>query len=101
MHKSLKMENKKLGENRRTSIPFIRIDSTAPTTEGNNQILYISSSSSEESLPVDAPLVRQSRCSLDIDAISLMMMGEKSDGNESHSSSYLEIPDQKSIHDST
>lgn len=82
----------------RKSIPFIRIDSSSTA---HNQNSYISASSSEESLPVDVPLLRQPRCSIDIDTISLVI-SEKSltDGNESHSYSYLESPDlQKSIHD--
>lgn len=84
------MDNNKQRDNRRKSIPFIRIDSQTTTITANNRISYISSSSSEESLPVNAPLVRQPRCSVDIDTISLVIV-EKSDENDSQSSSNLDL----------
>lgn len=86
------------GKKHRKSIPFIRIDTSSIT---NNQNSYISATSSEESLPVEVPLVRQPRCSVDIDTISTVI-SEKSftDGNDSHSNSYLDSPDlQETIRD--
>lgn len=86
------------GKKHRKSIPFIRIDTSS---KANNQNSYISATSSEESLPADVPRVRQSRCSVDIDTIS-SVISEKSltNGNESHSNSYLDSPDlQETIRD--
>lgn len=84
------MDGKK---NHRKSIPFVRIDASLLA---NGQNSYISISSSEESLPVDAPLVRQPRCSVDIDTIS-SVMSEKSlaDEIECLLNSHLERPDQQ------
>lgn len=84
------MDSKK---NHRKSIPFIRIDTSSMA---NNQNPFISSSSSEESLPVDAPLVRQTRCSADIDTIS-SVISEKSltDGIEIIPYFYSENPDRQ------
>lgn len=82
----------------RKSVPFIRNDSSSIV---KNRSSYISDSSSEESLPVHVPLVRQPRCSVDIDTISLVI-SEKSltDGNDSRSNSYLDSPDlQETIRD--
>lgn len=80
--------------NNRKSIPFIRVDASSLA---NGQNSYISVSSSEESLPVDAPLVRQPRCSVDIDTLS-SVMSEKSlaDEIECLLNSHLESPDQQS-----
>lgn len=92
------MDSNKQRDDRRRHIPFIRIDSATAT---RNQNSYISDSSSEESLPLNAPLVRQPRCSIDIDTISLEN-DEKTitNGTESHSNSYLESLDlQESIKD--
>lgn len=79
--------------NHRKSIPFIRVD-TSPIA--NNQNSYISVSSSEESLPVDAPLVRQPRCSADIDTISPTISEKSSiDDIEIISNFFLESPDRQ------
>lgn len=94
------MDNEKRREYNRKSIPFIRIDS--PST--SNRQSYISASSSEESIPIDAPLVRQSRCSVDIDTVPASELREKFDVNgiERHSSSYLDNSElRESIQDIT
>lgn len=82
------MENdKKQREISRRLIPFIRIDSPS----SNNRQSYISISSSEESIPIDAPLVRQPRCSVDIDMIPPELHEKiKENGIDRHSSSYLD-----------
>lgn len=84
------MDNSK---NHRKSVPFVRIDSASLANDQNS---YISISSSEESLPVDAPLVRQPRCSIDIDTIS-SVISEKSlaDEIEYYLNSHLKNPDQQ------
>lgn len=74
----------------RRHIPFARIDVT-PT---NNRHSYLSGSSSEESLPTDAPLVRQPSCSFDIDTVPAVLNGEI------HASTYLDMAElQESIQD--
>lgn len=79
------MADKKQIENNRKYIPFIRIDSLP----SNNQHSYTSGSSSEESLPIDAPLVRQPRCSVDIDTVPPVLTGN-TNGIGKHPSSYLD-----------
>lgn len=79
-------------KNHRKSIPFVRIDSS-PTA--NNQNSYISVSSSEESLPADAPLVRQPRCSIDIDISSVISEKSSTDRIERLSNFYLDSPDSQ------
>lgn len=59
------MDNNKKRENSRKDVSFIRID--CPITKHRHS--NISSSSSEESLPIDAPLVRQPSSSGDIDTV--------------------------------
>lgn len=89
------MDNLKRRQNRR-DIPSIRID-TAIKRQSN-----ISITSSEESIPVDAPLVRQSRCSVDIDTISSDVIDGVSNGTDRHSSTYLDNPElRESILDIT
>lgn len=81
------MENARQRENNRRAIPFIRIDSPS----SNHRQSYISISSSEESIPVDAPLVRQPRCSVDIDMIpSEVSEIIRENGIDKQSSSYLD-----------
>lgn len=89
------MDNNK---NHQKSIPFIDV---SRSTAANHLSSYISVSSSEESLPIDAPLVRQPRCSVDIDTISINI-SEKSFTDEiaSRTHSNLDSPDlQESIRD--
>lgn len=81
------MDNMKRRDNRR-DIPFIQIDSP-------NKRSYISISSSEESIPIDAPLARQSRCSVDIDTIPPEIMAKVTNGIDRHSSTYLDNPELK------
>lgn len=66
-------------------IPFIKIDSPN-SIDRCSSIISINSVSSEESLPVDVPLVKQPRCSIDIDKIEL----EKSEIIRGSRSSYLD-----------
>lgn len=87
------MDNGKREYNRR-AIPYIRVD----TLTANKHQPYISSSSSEESIPIDAPIVRQSRCSVDIDIVP-MELGENVavNGIDTHSNAYSEC--RESIQD--
>lgn len=62
------MDNKNREQNRKT-IPYILVDSPTANIRHSN----ISPSSSEESIPVDAPLARQSSGSIDIDTVPTEM----------------------------
>lgn len=60
----------KRNENERERVPFIRTES--PNSRELNRrrsIISMSSGSSEESIPINAPLARQQRCSVDIDTM--------------------------------
>lgn len=94
------MDNEKRREYNRKAIPFIRIDSPSASKRQS----YISASSSEESIPNDAPLARQSRCSVDIDTVPTTEYRENSDVNgiDRHSSTYLDNSElRESIQDIT
>lgn len=74
-------------ESRSRRVPFIAVD-LAELTE---QKLFISSSSSEESLPVDAPLVRQQRSSVDIDTVPTVLSNDAAvNGIAKHTNAYLD-----------
>lgn len=92
------MDNEKQHDNNRKAIPFIRIDSPSVSKRQS----YISASSSEESIPfADAPLARQSRCSVDIDTAPAELR-EKVNGIDTHSSTYLDNSElRESIQDIT
>lgn len=68
-------------------VPSIQIDSPI----SSNRQSYISVSSSEESIPIDAPLARQIRCDVDIDTVlpKLKQKAEVNGFNE-YSNSYLD-----------
>lgn len=54
----------KRNETGRERVPFIRIESS----NSRRSNISISSDGSEESIPTNAPLARQQRCSVDIDS---------------------------------
>lgn len=88
----------KRNNDERKHIPFIRIESPRHRRQSN---ISISSDSSEESLPNDAPLARQQRCSVDIDTMT-PKFEEKFQINGTHrkSNSYLDDSElNDSIHD--
>lgn len=68
-------------------IPFIRVENQ----NRRHSNISISSDSSEESIPVNAPLVRQQRCSADIDTMT-PEFSEKFlvNGVEKHRNPYLD-----------
>lgn len=81
-------------ENGRERVPFIRIESK--NSRGSN--VSISSCSSEESIPTDAPLAHQQRCSVDIDTmISKSNVKAQINGLPKHHNAYL---DDLSVNDS-
>lgn len=84
---------------KRKVVPFIRIESPSVSQRQS----YISVSSSEESIPVDAPLARQSRCSVDIDTIPTKLREKCAvNGIDGHSNSYLDNSElRESIQDIT
>lgn len=51
----------------------------------------VHSDSSDESLPLEAPLARQPRCSIDIDTIEPIVKSAKRDGSSGRGSAYLDI----------
>lgn len=81
------MNNDKQTQIIRRAVPSIHIDSPM----SSNRQSFISVASSEESIPIEAPLARQVRCSVDIDTI-LPEFNEKIavNGFNRHSSSYLD-----------
>lgn len=95
----LKMDNEKRKDYNRKAIPFIQIDSPSASKRQS----YISVSSSEESIPVDAPLARQSRCSVDIDTVPTKLREKcEINGIDRHSSTYLDNSElRESIQDIT
>lgn len=84
------MNDKKQRKNNycnRRDISFVRIDSLP----SNNRHSYLSGSSSEESLPIDAPLARQPSCSFDIDTVPPVPNGKiQINGITKHPSTYLD-----------
>lgn len=66
-------------------VPSIQIDSPI----SSNRQSYISVSSSEESIPIEAPLARQIQCDVDIDTVSPKLK-QKVNGFNEHSNSYLD-----------
>lgn len=86
-------------DSKRRKVPFIRIESPSVSQRQS----YISVSSSEESIPVDAPLARQSRCSVDIDTIPAELREKYTvNGIDGHSNSYLDNSElRESIQDIT
>lgn len=91
------MDNENRCESNRKVIPCIWIESPSV----RNRKSYISSSGSEESIPYDAPLVRQTRCSVDIDTIPTELREKKIkvNGIDDHSNAYSEL--RESIQDIT
>lgn len=86
-------------ENGRERVPFIQTGS--PNSRRLNRrpsSISISSDSSEESIPTDAPLARQQRCSVDIDTmVSKSNVMAQINGIPKHHNAYL---DNLSINDS-
>lgn len=76
---------KYMNGNKSEKIPFIKIDSPN-SIDRRSSIISIYSVSSEESLPVDVPLVKQPRTSIDIDKVEL----DKSEIIRGSRSSYLD-----------
>lgn len=90
------MDNENPRESYRKVIPCIRIESPPV----RNRKSYISSSSSEESISYDAPLARQTRCSVDIDTIPTELREKiKVNGIDDYSNAYSEL--RESIQDIT
>lgn len=81
-------------KNGASNIPFMEI-----TTNDEQQMqrrpsnISISSDGSEESIPVDAPLARQKRCSVDIDTESPQFRDKfETNGVSRQRNSYLDNP---------
>lgn len=73
--------------NRWTAVPSIEVDSPASSKRQS----LISASSSEESLPIGAPLARQARCSVDIDTIPSELRDKiEANGINKHANAYLD-----------
>lgn len=84
----------KRNENGRERVPFIQTESSNFRQLNRRR----SSGSSEESIPTDAPLARQQRCSLDIDTmVSKSNVKAEINGIPKHHNVYL---DNLSINDS-
>lgn len=89
----------KRNENGRERVPFIRTESSnSHQLNRHRSNISISSDSSEESIPADAPLARQQRCSVDIDTmVSQSNVKAQINGIPKHHNTYL---DDLSVNDS-
>lgn len=88
-------------QNAKSNIPFIEISaSDKPQIHRRPSNISISSASSEESLPFDAPLARQKRCSVDIDMIKPQADQQFQNGVSKQRNAYLDdMPLRESIQD--
>lgn len=85
--KDFKMNSDKQKQINLRVVPSIQIDSPI----SSNRQSYISVSSSEESIPIEAPLARQIRCDVDIDTVSPKHKQKAEvNGFNEHSNSYLD-----------